>query len=98
MSAGDVLRELRELGATVALTDGALDIDAPPGVLTKARLARLRIEKPALVELMQDEADYFDERAAIREYDGGFLRAEAEVLARSDIARMAEHAHRGAYG
>ena len=97
MSASDVLRELRERGATIVLTDGALDIDAPPGVLTDERITMLRVEKPGLVELLQDEADYFDERAAIREYDGGFLRAESEALARSDIERMAEYAHRSGY-
>lgn len=30
--------------------------------------------------------DVFDERAAIREYEGGMFRAEAERLARADLA------------
>lgn len=85
MNSGLFLDELRDLGAILALTDDGLEIDAPADVLSDERLARLRDQKPALRELLQAEAEYFEERAAVREYDGGFGRSEAETLARADI-------------
>jgi len=36
---------------------------------------------PIIGNSFQDFCDFFDERAAIREYDGGYTRVEAEALA-----------------
>ena len=36
----------------------------------------------------EDEFEWFEERAAIREFDGGMTRAEAERLAAEDIRRF----------
>lgn len=41
--------------------------------------------RPSTRFLSLDEAAYFDERAAIREYDGGLPRAAAERLAWLDV-------------
>lgn len=41
--------------------------------------------RPSTRFLDLDEAAYFDERAAIREYDGGLPRAAAERLAWLDV-------------
>ncbi len=41
--------------------------------------------RPSTRFLNLDEAAYFDERAAIREYDGGLPRAAAERLAWLDV-------------
>jgi len=37
------------------------------------------------MRLNPDERERFEERAAIREYDGGYERAEAERLALQDV-------------
>ena len=37
--------------------------------------------------LNDDEQELFEERAAIREYDGGMDRASAEMAARADVER-----------
>ena len=42
-------------------------------------------ERPSSRFLSLDEAALFDERAAIREYDGGISRAAAERLAWLDV-------------
>lgn len=36
----------------------------------------------------EDRKDLFEERAAIREYDGGYTRDEAERLASDDVAQI----------
>lgn len=38
--------------------------------------------------MTEDEQDLYEERAAIREYDGGYTREEAEKLALQDIENM----------
>lgn len=35
---------------------------------------------------MTNEREFFEERAAIREYDGGLVRDEAEAMALGDVA------------
>lgn len=47
-----LLRALDRLGITVAVDDADLVLDAPDGVLTPERVARLRAAKPALVGLV----------------------------------------------
>ena len=42
----------------------------------------------AVVVSLADWRAHFDERAGIREFDGGFPRAEAERLAREDTTAM----------
>lgn len=40
-----------------------------------------------LMDLSPAERESFEERAAMREYDGGYPRAEAEELALADVVR-----------
>ena len=41
-----------------------------------------------------DEREFYEERAAIREYLGGFSRKQAEILARHDLAeRKRSYSH-----
>lgn len=40
-----------------------------------------------VAELNADEREFFEERAAIREFEGGLSRAEAEILAWQDLCR-----------
>ena len=45
-----------------------------------------------LTTLTPDEREDYEERAAIREFDGGFTREEAEALALQEIlAKRARH-------
>ena len=39
-------------------------------------------------EISTEMQEYIEERAAIREYDGGYSRAEAEELARKDADEL----------
>src|SRR5919107_3271291 len=55
----------------------------PPTVARLATVADRHAANRACVDL-EDWQAYFDERAAIREYDGGFPRPEAERLALKD--------------
>jgi hypothetical protein len=38
--------------------------------------------------MTEDERDYYEERAGIREFDAGYTRDEAEKLALQDIENM----------
>ena len=41
---------------------------------------------PAQIDTLTPDDELFEERAAIREFDGGLSRADAEMLARHDLA------------
>ena len=85
MSATAVLKEARAAGIRVAVDgrDLVLEAAAPP---PEAILVALREHKAEIVRLLageegwtaEDWRAYFEERAAVREYDGGRSRAEAE--------------------
>jgi hypothetical protein len=89
MSALEALAAARAAGIDIG-TDGSnlvLEAPAPPPA---DLLERLRQHKTAIVELLQPRADgwspedwqaYFDERAAIAEFDGGLPRLQAEAQA-----------------
>src|SRR5215831_16063267 len=92
MSALQVVAAARNAGIDIA-TDGGdlvLEARAPP---TAELLERLRQHKTAIVELLRPRADgwsaedwqaYFNERAAIAEFDGGLPRLEAEAQSFSE--------------
>jgi hypothetical protein len=72
-----------------------LVVDGPADALSDEVVATLRAAKAELLVLLSPGADrpnwdaadwhaHFDERAAIREYDGGLSRHEAERLAFED--------------
>ena len=44
--------------------------------------------QPGIVDLTPAEREYFEERAGIREFDGGFRRETAERLALNDVLRI----------
>jgi hypothetical protein len=89
MSAAEILREARSAGIDLCVEGGDLALQAhsePPADLLQ-RLARHKAEIVALLRpgrdgwSSEDWQVYFDERAAIAEYDGGLPRPQAEVLA-----------------
>ena len=103
MNARQLLEDLQYAGATVEVTGDRLRIDAPVGVVTADFVEQMRAHKAELIELLcaspcsgvriedlsPDWRVEWEERAAIREYDGGQARehAEAEAL-REIVARM----------
>jgi len=92
VSPADVLSAARVAGIELRSDNGDLLLEAlvrPPVDL----LERLRRHKTAIVELLQpgesgwsaeDWQAYFNERAAIVEFDGGLPRRQAEAQALSD--------------
>ena len=90
MIAAALLTHLRSLGVTLRAEGAQLDLTAPQrGTLTPALLNQVRSVKPDLLALLDAEAELFEERAAVREFDGGLSRPVAERLARRDVERMA---------
>ncbi len=57
-------------------------------ILSRFVLGRSSIPTPESDALGLTEL--FEERAAIREFDGGLSRVDAEILAREDVKRMQE--------
>lgn len=79
MTTADVICLLRENGVALYLADnGRLKWRAPRETWTPYLRATLCEYLPEIVYL-------FNERAAIREFDGGLPRSEAEVRASADV-------------
>lgn len=55
------------------------------GRLGDAAMAWIRENRPALMREVWPEFDDFEERAAIREFDGGMSREDAEAAAYDDV-------------
>ena len=95
MSAAAALKAARAAGIRVAVDgrDLVLEAAVPP---PEAILIALRQHKAEIVRLLageegwtvEDWRAYFDERSAVREYDGGLTRAEAERLALEDTVDL----------
>ena len=95
MTARSLLQELRRQGVTIKVEGAQLVVLGRALALTDEIVARLQAGKSELLRLLGhaegnlgwDAADwhaYFAERAAIREYDSGITRIEAERLALED--------------
>lgn len=95
MNAQAILRELRRLGVTIEAQGTQLILDGPIEALTDEAINQLRAAKSQLLQLLDPIAGcsrwnpeewqaYFDERAAIQEFDGGHSPKEAERLALED--------------
>lgn len=81
-SAQSLFRELHALGVVLSIDDrGRLSFEAPEGVVSESLIVRIRAEGDALLAIVER----IDERAAIMEYDAGFLRADAERIARMEV-------------
>ena len=59
------------------------------GRLTEAALKWVRENREALLREVWPESEEFEERAAIREFDGGQARAEAEAAAYEEVIARA---------
>ena len=65
---------------------GALP-DPMTGIVSRFVVGRSSIPSPE--SDAEALAEFFEERAAIREFDGGLCREDAEILAREDVRRAA---------
>jgi hypothetical protein len=95
VSVDTLLRDLTSRGVLLAARGSRLVVDGPSDALSDRVVEELRALKPEILSLLSttsensrwDAADwqaYGDERAAVREHDGGLLRGEAERLAFED--------------
>lgn len=99
MSPYDVLVALVEAGVDVALADGRLRFRAEAGALTADLREQATACRPTLVALVeiggvlplhlgtwpQRAREAFEERAAMREFEGGASRCEAERAAEREV-------------
>ena len=107
MTAEELVLALVVARVDVVSQAGNLRFRAPMGVLTDELRARIAEHRPALMALVQrgavlpwrvvdwpeDARGSYEERAAIREYDGGADRAGAEDLAEREVrvAHLMDH-------
>ena len=87
MNVLSLIAKVNEAGGLIDVKDGNLKLKAPHALPTDLidELKRQKAEIIAAVEADQDVREYFEERAAIMEYDGGLSRKEAEETARKAI-------------
>lgn len=84
MTLSTLLAECEAQGTRfIASHCGLLQIEGTDEALTPALLARFKIHKGELIEIIER----IEERAAIMEYDGGLNRVDAERLARQCESR-----------
>lgn len=81
-NAADLHWKLCGLGFRLTAKGGKLQV-FPADSLTNADRLLIREHKAALIDVVYD----FEERAAIREFNGGLCREDAEILAREDVRR-----------
>lgn len=88
MTPTELLDRLKARGITLRATDGRIQANRPNDILADER-ELVRQHKAELLALLQagDEREFFEERAAIREFDGKLDRADAELLAARDCGR-----------
>ncbi len=72
---------LREVATATVATVATQGTDKLPTVANVAKVAVANFTNPATID-----REAFEERAAIREFDGGFNRQDAERLALADLA------------
>lgn len=78
----NLFRRLVGLGVILSMApDGRLAYDAPASSLGPDLLGAMRSHRDDLLGLVEA----FEERAAVRQYDGGLSRADAERLALDDV-------------
>ena len=82
MTRSDLMQHFAAADVTLRIEGDALRYRAPRGAMTPDLRA-------ALVERKPDMLHDYHERAAIREFEGGLERAEAERLAAEDILNNA---------
>lgn len=87
MNAAEIIQQCRQAGVVLQARGDRLHVEAPRGVLTDERRRLLAEHKADLLAVLADDnaREYFDERAAIREYEGGLDRDSTERQAARNI-------------
>jgi len=80
-----ILARIRSHGGDVIMDQWRVTLR--PGRLPADALTWLRSNRAALIVEVWPEHDAWEERAAIREYDGGQTRAEAEADAYREVMK-----------
>ena len=78
-----IIDRIRAIGGEV-IRDG-WTVSLRKGRLTEDQVAWIARNKSALMQEVWPEYDDFEERAAIREFDGGMNRVDAEAAAYRDV-------------
>ena len=86
MSAADILRGLRNRGFQIDAAGQKLLV-RPASHLTGDDRAVIKQHITSLIEALESEAEWFEERAGILEYDAGMTRADAEAMAAELLLR-----------
>ena len=87
MNATELLSRLTARGITLRAVDDRIQAK-PMADIGPDEREQLRQFKAELLTLLRGSADeFFDERAAIREFDGKLSRIDAELLAAHDCGR-----------
>jgi hypothetical protein len=97
MNAADVLNAARAAGLCLAVDGDELVLEssgAPPSAVLDlirahkpeiiAAITATKVASAASADYVADWRDWYEERAAIRQFDGGYTRDEAECLAWSE--------------
>ncbi len=89
MSATSLIAEAQAAGVHLSLLGRdritwACETDPPPGLIDRIRAAKGAVLAALEVEEAKHWRTFFEERAAIREYDGGLTRPDAEAGALQD--------------
>jgi hypothetical protein len=92
-----LITEVAAAGGVIRRAGDKIELMAPQP-LPADLVARIREAKLALLAILAEAPDWrdlYEERAAIREYDGGYSRPEAERLAWGEIQNRWHAQHRG---
>jgi len=85
MNASAILDNLQRRGVRLRADGDVIRWQAPTGVMTEADLSALRHSKPEVLAIIREaDADAFEERSAIIQFDAYFSRREAERRARNE--------------
>ena len=100
MTAARIIRRIRDAGGAISLADDRLKLSIPKS-LSDELMPEIREAKDAIRRALEyetgdpwdreDYTAYFDERAAIRQFDGGAPVEEAETGALEDVAAQWLH-------
>ncbi len=91
MSVTGLIQDVEQAGGRLALVDGRLRVSRDTGPLPENLIAALRQHKAEIITVLRDYEtrqhvrEYFEERSAIREYDGRVSRQEAETETNASI-------------
>ncbi len=91
MSVTGLIQDVEQVGGRLALVDGRLRVSRDTGPLAEELIAALRQHKAEIIAVLRDQEarqhvqEYFEERSAIREYDGELSREKAEAETKKEM-------------